>query len=158
MDTLNSRLKILIEKLGYGSNRSFDKALDVPETQTASITGPKQSMPNSNYIIKLALKFPQVDLRWLMVGEGEMFKPSGVKNGDIVEELERLKQENTLLRNELQGSRFALSLVAQNSNFQSASNFKFVSSKKPVNQRVGIIIQFVADSTTDSHYSTSVIA
>lgn len=158
MDTLGSRLKLLIEALGIKSLRAFDKAIDVKAQQTSAIVGPKQNIPTATYFQKIRHTYPNVDLNWLIDGEGEMFKPSGVKNGDIVEELERLKQENTLLRNELQGSRFALSLVAQNSNFQSASNFKFVSSKKPVNQRVGIIIQFVADSTTDSHYSTSVIA
>lgn len=131
MDTLNSRLKILIEKLGYGSNRSFDKALDVPETQTASITGPKQSMPNSNYIIKLALKFPQVDLRWLMVGEGEMFILEKI-NKKYVSELEAKLEEKT---KEADTFLFSLKMAHQNaanSNFQSASNFNFASTGMPV--------------------------
>jgi hypothetical protein len=58
---------------------------------------------------------------------------------EILEELDKLKAENDTLLSELQGSRFALSIVAKHSSFQQgnvAANFRIVSKKSPVNQQL----------------------
>jgi hypothetical protein len=161
METVNERLKHFIEEVVKPKSlRAFDSHIGVAETHTNNIVGKKQNMPNGSYFQKLKEKYPNLSLDWLISGDGEMFKPVN-EFKETQEEVNRLKAENDSLLAELQGSRFALSVVAKHSNFQQgnvAVNFKVVSNKKPVSQRVGVIIPFFADSIADRSYSTPVIA
>ncbi len=164
LDTFNDRVKWLYQKLGYKSGRLFDKAIGVVETNTAGITGPRQTTPKVEYVQKILAVHDTVNANWLLVGQGEWCLPPKKSIEDLMAELDAVKLERDVIRKENEGLRNSVVNLAlfqaqtASSNLQNVANFKFVSSKKPVNQRVGIIIQFVADSTTDSRYSTSVIA
>lgn len=163
--TVNQRVEqIVFEHLKLKNPAVFDKMLGVTRNTTYNIIkgiGNRISKPSTEYLQKVCEAVPEIDANWLLIGLGEREKP----DKDIIrkehERLNELAIENQTMKQENQSLKFALALAAKHSNFQqgnTAANFKFVSSKKPVNQRVGIIIQFVADSTTDSRYSTSVIA
>ena len=161
METFNKRLKVLIETLGFASSRKFDMEIGVPESQTACVTGPKQTTPKIDYLQKVKVRFPQVNVDWLICGEGDMLRAESNERSSKKINEEYLVQENALLKQRIQGLEFGLSLAANSANFQKNTmgvNFRFVSSKKPVNQRVGLILKIVADSIADRYYSASVIA
>ena len=135
--TVNQRIDALIKALGFESVRKFDKAMEIAPGYTANIVGARLSSPSFPFLQKIAIKFPQVDLQWLLTGSGEMFTPEKLSR-EYVDELEHRLRETTEQAN--------------------AANFKIVSNKKPVSQRIGIIILFIADSIADRNYSTTVIA
>jgi hypothetical protein len=100
------------------------------------------------------LVHPNVNANWLLIGVGEAFMPDDA----IKDSREELIREIEMLKQQVKGLQFGLISAANSVNFQSAVNFKIVSNKKPVSQRIGIIILFIADSIADRNYSTTVIA
>ena len=76
-NTVNQRLKILIEALGLSVN-AFGDAIGVPGTTTRNYLV-RGTNPKSDFLAKVARHFEQVSPIWLFTGEGEMFteKPAG---------------------------------------------------------------------------------
>ena len=87
-ETINDRLEILIKALGFSSLNAFDKVLEVPRNTTVCYVGEQRSRPGSGYLEKIALRFSNVDTRWLLAGEGEIFFPEKMKK-EYVESLEQ---------------------------------------------------------------------
>jgi hypothetical protein len=154
IETFNDRVKWLYQKLGYKSGREFDRRTGIAETNTAGITGCRQITPKIEYVQKILLVHPNVNANWLLIGVGEAFMPDDA----IKDSREELIREIEMLKQQVKGLQFGLISAANSVNFQSAVNFKIVSNKKPVSQRIGIIILFIADSIADRNYSTTVIA
>jgi hypothetical protein len=73
--TINQRLKILIETLGLKVG-AFSRALGVSETSTRNYTD-RSSKPGADYLEKIAIHFNQVNLTWLITGEGEPLLTGG---------------------------------------------------------------------------------
>jgi hypothetical protein len=68
--TVSQRIKILIKALKL-SSRAFSTSLDVPDATTRNyIDG--RSKPGYDYLEKVARKYPQISITWLLTGEGEM--------------------------------------------------------------------------------------
>jgi DNA-binding transcriptional regulator YiaG len=67
--TINQRLKLLIGALGMKTG-AFSRALGVSETSTRNYTD-RSSKPGFDYLEKIAAHFKQVNLTWLITGEGE---------------------------------------------------------------------------------------
>ena len=155
METFNSRLKLLMDHLGFTS-RNFDKEIGVPQTQTSSVVGPKQTIPRTDYAIKIKGRFQNVNLNWLLAGEGEMFNDPNKENHKLNEE--SLVQENKMLKQRIQGLEFGLSLAANSANFQqgnTAVNFKLVSRNAPVKQHQLKIVWTAPNSSTNSRDEVS---
>ena len=155
METFNKRLKILIETLGFSSSRKFDMEIGVPESQTACVTGPKQTTPKIDYLQKVKARFPQINVDWLICGEGEMFRPESTDRSTKKLNEEYLVSENALLKQRIQGLEFGLSLAANSVNFQGSGNFPFVNKKSPVNQRFILIKGFVVNSLVNKSKSSA---
>lgn len=147
-NSINDRLKLLIEALGFSSLNQFDKAIGVSRNVTNSIIGQQKSMPGAAFLIKIKTQFPNINLDWLLMGNGDMFSTPKDDYKKLLEEKENLAQENSSLKNELQGSLFALSLVGRNANFQP------VSWEKPVSQP----FRFFANSLANVSYSNPISA
>lgn len=151
---VNDRIKIILDYYGMSPNE-IDRELGLYRGTTYNVlngVNGKRSKPSHDYIVKVLKRFPDIDANWLMVEDGTMFKSDNTLK-ETQEENERLKAENNLLFSELQGSRFALSIVAKHSNFQQgnvAANFKVVSKKSPVNQQLIIKKTIVVNSLVNS--------
>ena len=88
METINQRIQVLIPTLGFDSTDKFDKALKKTRGTSHKIVGSRQSKPGSDYLEKILIVFPNVDARWLLTGNGEMFTPEKLKK-DYVETIEQ---------------------------------------------------------------------
>lgn len=145
MNTFGERLDFLLKELGHKSARSFDRAIDASDNQTNHIIGAKAIIPNAVYLAKVKAAYGNVNLNWLVSGEGDAFTPEP-ESKNFRDEIERLREENNLLRNELKGSRFALSLIGQNTTLQIPSNFNFVGKNTPVKRQDIVFFKSVAHS------------
>lgn len=67
--TINQRLKFLMDALGMKAG-AFSRALGISETNIRNYTD-RTSKPGFEAIEKIALTFKQVNLAWLVTGEGE---------------------------------------------------------------------------------------
>lgn len=72
-DSINERLKFLIEKYGL-SVRAFSAAIGATDTNTRNYID-RGSKPNAEYLGKLLKRFNDINPTWLLLGEGEPFRP-----------------------------------------------------------------------------------
>lgn len=70
-ETINQRLKFLIESLGM-SVRAFSTTLGAPASTTRNYLD-KDTKPSSDYIERIVAHFEDVNLNWLVAGKGEPF-------------------------------------------------------------------------------------
>ena len=109
MKTLKERLIAIIDESGL--NRSaFAREIGIKPSSLGSYIQEKSSMPSSEVIATIALKFPQFNITWLLTGQGEMYNAGFERpkksegSSETVEELraafESMRQEmDTLNRN-----------------------------------------------------------
>lgn len=140
MKHFNERVDFIWQVLGYKSTRAFDRALGIPESQTCTITGPRQATPRIDYVQKIVELHPEVNTNWLLTGEEEWRKPpKGYleelkrKIEELTNSLEQLsKEKNEVLE---ENSVFRNSIINLAVNRPSA-NFQHVSMETPVNEKV----------------------
>ena len=72
--TVNQRIREFQKTLKI-SQREFSKNVGVNETTISSIYDDK-NLPNLKVIIAIMTHYPTLDARWLLLGEGSMFKKS----------------------------------------------------------------------------------
>jgi DNA-binding XRE family transcriptional regulator len=72
--TVNQRIREF-QKILKISQREFSNNIGVNETTISSIYEDK-NLPNLKVIIAIITHYPNLDARWLMLGEGSMFKKS----------------------------------------------------------------------------------
>jgi transcriptional regulator with XRE-family HTH domain len=98
--TIGERLAILLKNKGI-SQKAFSKKIDYREQSISNlITGITKS-PRADLVTELARLFPDVNLRWLLLEEGEMLK-EGMSIADETQQiLDDLQIENSKLRNDL---------------------------------------------------------
>ena len=95
MSSFNGRLKEFIKQSGLNNN-SFSSKIGVHAQMLANITGPRQSKPGTDFLEKVLNHFPELNIEWLLIGKGEMFKSHADQ-----EELMELKDENERLKKRL---------------------------------------------------------
>lgn len=92
-ETVNKRISLLIHELTGGRQTMFANKLGVAQSTINSIVGSRQTKPGFDLIDKLKAVYPQVNIEWLVTGEGEMFlsnKPADGGNfGSQVEQMLR---------------------------------------------------------------------
>ena len=71
--SINQRLKFLIQELNI-SARAFSATIGVPDTTTRNYLD-KNTKLNADYLEKIVHHFKEVNLNWLVTGEGEHFVP-----------------------------------------------------------------------------------
>jgi hypothetical protein len=78
-ETINQRLKFLIESLGM-SARAFSFTLGAPVSTTRNYLD-KDTKPSSDYIERIVVHFENVNLNWLITGKGEPFLTDKLESG-----------------------------------------------------------------------------
>lgn len=71
--TINERIEVLIKHLGYNTY-SFSKQLAVASSSTLpNILKNRRRKPSFDVINRILTRFTNINARWLITGEGEMF-------------------------------------------------------------------------------------
>lgn len=73
MRTINERLSLLIKELGLNNN-SFAKAIGVNPVVTFNIIEGRRTKPSFDLLEKIAFTFDNINIYWLIKGEGAMFR------------------------------------------------------------------------------------
>jgi hypothetical protein len=71
-DTINQRLKFLVETLSV-SSKAFSEAIGESPTNTHNYTSKRNAEPRAGYLQKVAFHFGNVNAYWLLTGQGEPF-------------------------------------------------------------------------------------
>lgn len=71
--TINERLSLLIKALGLNNN-SFAKKLNVNPAVTFNIIEGRRTKPSYDLLEKIVFTFDNINLYWLLKGEGDMFR------------------------------------------------------------------------------------
>ena len=69
---INDRIKLLIEKLEMDA-KSFAKLIETNPSSISHLTSGRNK-PSFDILQKIATKLPQVNIVWLLTGEGEIFQ------------------------------------------------------------------------------------
>ena len=72
--SIQERMKQLVDDIG--TKNSFSKAIGVNPSVVGNIVGRRLSKPSFEVIEKIMQKFPDVNLEWLILGKGTMWKPA----------------------------------------------------------------------------------
>lgn len=98
--SIGERLAILLKEKGV-SQKAFSKKVDYREQTISNLITGQTKSPKAGLIIEIARFFPDVRLRWLLMGEGEMYIPKDTIDEMMEEELQRLKDENSQLKDKI---------------------------------------------------------
>lgn len=107
-NTINERIRSIVEKLGYKSKRSFALKIGVSQTSLNDvINGAEPKFGTLNKIVKAE---PLISTDWLLTGEGDMLKSQTISESNIdykekyynsLEEENKLRKEKEEMRNEI---------------------------------------------------------
>lgn len=85
-ETVSQRFKKLVEIYADGNRAVFARKVGMKEPTLGSIiTGANQNV-STKTLIPIAEKYPEVDMNWLVAGQGAIHKPSyyvGDKNNQV---------------------------------------------------------------------------
>lgn len=107
VNTVSGRLKILLKEMDMNPN-SFSVALGVTSPIIYNIVGGKMNKPSFDLLVKICNTFEQVNLEWLVLGTGAMFKDletlhDFVSDSDFSDSsIESLEKEFERLESELE--------------------------------------------------------
>lgn len=89
---INERLKQLVNALNLNNN-SFAKAIGVNPVVTFNVLEGRKSKPSFELLEKIIFTFDNINLYWLLKGEGEMFKDRAqAGRGDVVPSKDSLEK------------------------------------------------------------------
>lgn len=81
MDSINERLKLIINKLGENTT-SFAKKIDIAQPVLYNYVM-KNRQPPTNVIEKILLTYPDIDANWIITGKGAMIKEGNYTEGSF---------------------------------------------------------------------------
>jgi transcriptional regulator with XRE-family HTH domain len=106
--TINNRIRILIELLAEGKQSRFAEKAGLNAAAINGIIGKKASDPTFSTLKKIIDAYPNIDVNWLMKGEGKpLIITEGQDENDVIpepiseyqESLEKIKNSNYLCPN-----------------------------------------------------------
>jgi hypothetical protein len=71
-NTINQRLKFLVDQLGL-SSRAFSEMIGESPTNTHNYIGSRQAEPRASYLSNVLSHFSNINPTWLLTGKGEPF-------------------------------------------------------------------------------------
>lgn len=77
--SIRDRIKELMYKLDFDSKTEFANKLGMSDQTFRSFLTRDNRVPNFEFFVRISHVFPQVNLDWLILGKGSMFRP---KKGD----------------------------------------------------------------------------
>jgi len=75
---MKERLRELLEKLGYTATKLADE-IEVQRSGISHILSGR-NQPSFDFLVSLLNRFPQIEARWLLLGEGPMFVNTEIKD------------------------------------------------------------------------------
>lgn len=93
--TIGKRFALILKEKGV-TQKSFSERIGYREQSISKLIKGQTQSPRADLIVQVAISFPDVNLRWLLIGEGEMY--IGHPNN------ENLQIENSRLKDELLSS------------------------------------------------------
>ena len=94
--TIGERFALVLKEKGV-TQKSFSERTGYSEQSISKLMKGQTQSPKADLIAKIAVLFPDLNLRWLLIDEGEML----VDN----ENSEKLRLENSRLKDELLDSK-----------------------------------------------------
>jgi transcriptional regulator with XRE-family HTH domain len=89
--TIGERFALILKKKGV-TQKSFSERTKYSEQAISKIIKGQTQSPKADLIAQIAVSLPDVNLRWLLIAEGDMFNDN--QNGDnLILENSRLKDE-----------------------------------------------------------------
>jgi phage repressor protein C with HTH and peptisase S24 domain len=85
-EPFHQRLNLLIERLENGVQRRFAQKVGVLSGVIGDMLGKKKSKPGFDIVGKIVHAYPEINERWLLLGEGDMLK-SEVPKTEVKESL-----------------------------------------------------------------------
>lgn len=76
---LKDRLDLIIKELGL-SGRQFEKECGLPPGSYSSIS----DGVGANKLKQILIKYPQISLDWIIMGDGDMFKKMSPKSKKLI--------------------------------------------------------------------------
>lgn len=76
---LKDRLDLIIKELGL-SGRQFEKECRLPPGSYSSIS----DGVGANKLKQILIKYPQISLDWIIMGDGDMFKKMSPKSKKLI--------------------------------------------------------------------------
>lgn len=99
--TINERLSLLIKALELNNN-SFAKKLNVNPAVTFNIIEGRRTKPSYDLLEKIIFSFDNINLYWLLKGEGDMFRQNPAENPEPTpDESDRRDEFIELLKKQL---------------------------------------------------------
>lgn len=96
--TISQRLRLFLDEINLGQ-QEFANAIGVSKQVVSNAVNGRTKFPKSDFLIQVIRAYPQLNIYWLLLGEGEMF--SDEPNIDFQEQLEKLKEENSKLKDKI---------------------------------------------------------
>jgi transcriptional regulator with XRE-family HTH domain len=95
--TIGERLAVLLKDKGI-SQKAFSKKIDYREQSISNLITGQTKSPKSDLVVEIARLFPDVNLRWFLLEEGEMFVNKDSASEQIIDELQK---ENSKLKDKI---------------------------------------------------------
>jgi transcriptional regulator with XRE-family HTH domain len=95
--TIGERLAVLLKDKGI-SQKAFSKKIDYREQSISNLITGQTKSPKSDLVVEIARLFPDVNLRWFLLEEGEMFVNEDSASEQIIDELQK---ENSKLKDKI---------------------------------------------------------
>jgi hypothetical protein len=83
--TVNERIKILVDQLASGNKSSFARSIGISNQSLGEIIGGRQSAPSFAALQKIFMSFPQVRMEWLILGSGSMLHTNEALSGKTLD-------------------------------------------------------------------------
>ncbi|MFQ8861325.1 hypothetical protein [Alistipes putredinis] len=101
---LKDRLDLIIKELGL-SGRQFEKECGLPPGSYSSIS----DGVGANKLKQILIKYPQISLDWIIMGDGDMFK----KNESQIEKIDKNSERIDKLLDIVASQQKTIELLAQ---------------------------------------------
>jgi len=75
-DPINQRINLLIDHYEKGVKRRFSLKIGVSAGMISDLFSERKNKPGIDMVRKILVAYPQVSTSWLLLGEGEMLKPT----------------------------------------------------------------------------------
>jgi transcriptional regulator with XRE-family HTH domain len=95
--SISQRLRLFLDNLGI-EQQEFANALGISKQVVSNAINGRTKYPKSDFLIQLIVGYPNLNLYWLLLGEGEMFTNNIPSNLNLIQDL---KAENEKLKNDL---------------------------------------------------------
>lgn len=98
--TIGERFALVLKKKGI-TQKSFSKRAKYSEQAISKLIKGQTQSPKADLIAEIAVLFPDVNLRWLIIGEGEMLKEGMSIADETQQALNELQKENSKLKDKI---------------------------------------------------------